>query len=141
MKQRLYSYKFLDDKGIEDQLEEFNKAVDDLENIDVSLDDEDKAILLFNALPKSFDHLRDAMLYGREKTITLEEVQSVLRAKLLQKSSNKAVDSSTEALNISKFKGKKVAQKGKQPKPKNQKAKILRRRKLGSVSTARSLVT
>ena len=81
MKQRLYSYKFQEGKAIEEQLDEFSKAIDDLENIDVSLDDEDKAILLLNALPRSFDHLKDAMLYGREKTITLEEVQCALKAK------------------------------------------------------------
>ena len=90
MKQRLYYYRFLEDRGISEQLEEFNKAVDDLENIDVQIDDEDKAIMLLNALPKSYDHLRDAMVYGREKTITLTEVQSALRAKELQNGSVKS---------------------------------------------------
>lgn len=74
MKQKLYSYKILDDKSISEQLDESNKAIDDLENIDVKKEDEDKAIILLNALPSSFDHLKDAMLYGRETTITLEEV-------------------------------------------------------------------
>ena len=74
MKQRLYSYKFLDGKGILEQLEDFNKAVDDLGNIDVSIDEEDKAIFLLNALPASYDQFRDAILYGREKTITLQEL-------------------------------------------------------------------
>ena len=57
MKQRLYSYRFLEDRGISEQLEEFNKAVDDLENINVQINDEDKAIMLLNALPKNYDHL------------------------------------------------------------------------------------
>ena len=52
MKQRLYSYKFLEGKGVLEQLEDFNKAVDDLKNIDVTIGDEDKAILLLNALPR-----------------------------------------------------------------------------------------
>lgn len=77
MKQRLYSYRFNELKPVEEQLDEFNKATDDLENIE----DEDKAILLLNALPKSFDHLKDAILYGREKAITLVEVHCVLKAK------------------------------------------------------------
>ena len=85
MKQRLYSYRFLEDRNVLEQLEDFNKAVDDLENIDVSISDEDKAILLLNALPKSYDQMRDAILYGREKTITLSEIQSTLRSKELQK--------------------------------------------------------
>ena len=84
MKQRVYSYKFLEEKGILEQLEDFNKAIDDLENIDVTIGDEDKAILLLNALPKSYEQLRDAIKYGREGTVTFLEVQSALRAKELQ---------------------------------------------------------
>ena len=64
--------------------------MDDLENIDDKLEDEDKAIILLSALPKSFDHLRDAMLYGREKTITLEEVQCALKSKELRSSGRQA---------------------------------------------------
>lgn len=106
MKQRLYSYKFLEDRTIGEQLDEFNKAVDDLENVDVKLEDEDKAIILLNALPKSFDHLRDAMLYGRENTITLEEVQCALRSRELRKASS-VQESNNQALSINKPKGKK----------------------------------
>lgn len=57
----------------------FNKILDDLENIEVKHDDEDKALLLLNALPKSFEHFKDALLYRRDQTITLEEVQNSIR--------------------------------------------------------------
>ena len=107
MKQRLYSYKFQEDKGILEQLEDFGKVVDDLENIDVTIGDEDKAILLLNALPKSYDHLRDAIMYGREGTITLLEVQSALRAKEQQKGNAKGQEPISESLTIKKFKSKK----------------------------------
>ena len=107
MKQRVYSYKFLEEKGILEQLEDFNKAIDDLENIDVTIGDEDKAILLLNALPKSYDQLRDAIMYGREGTVTFLEVQSALRAKELQNSGSRSVDPTSESLNIKGFKGKK----------------------------------
>lgn len=49
------------------------------------LDDEDKVIILLNALSKSFEHLKDAMLFGRESAITMDEVQSALQAKELRK--------------------------------------------------------
>ena len=107
MKQRLYSYRFREDKSLLEQLDEFNKSIDDLENIDVSLGDEDKAIILLNALPKSYEQLKDAMLYGRERTITLEEVQSALKTKDLQKTSWGRQEPKAEALNINKFKGAK----------------------------------
>lgn len=40
----------------------------------MKLQDEDKALLLLIALPKSYEHFKDAMLDGREQTISLEEV-------------------------------------------------------------------
>lgn len=104
MKQRLYSYRFAEGKGIEDQLEEFNKSVDYLENIDVKIDDDDKAIPLLNALPKSFEHLRDVMLIGRDNAITLEKVQSALRTKELQKHNECKKEPTGEGLNVKTFK-------------------------------------
>ena len=84
-----------------EQLEDFDKA------IDVTIADEDKAILLLNAVPKAYDQLRDAIMYGREGTITLLEVQTALRANELQSAGTKNVDPSSESLNIKEFKGKK----------------------------------
>lgn len=135
MKQHLYSYKFTDDRGIGEQLDEFNKSINDLENIDVQLEDEDKAIILLNALPKCFEHLKDAMLFGRENTITIEEVQTALRAKELQKKKNDEKQTpTTEVLNIKKFKsnfkGKKAGstyQKIQQAKPKENEEKEMRK--------------
>ncbi|XP_042038209.1 uncharacterized protein LOC121784097 [Salvia splendens] len=68
------------------------------------INDEDKAIMLLNALSKNYDHLRDAMVYGREKTITFTEFQSALRAKELQKGSAKPQEAVPESLHVKKFK-------------------------------------
>ena len=79
LKQQLYSFKLTKSRSITEQLADFNKILDDLENIEVKHDDEDKALLLLNALPKSFEHFKDALLYRRDQTITLEEVQNSIR--------------------------------------------------------------
>lgn len=71
-------------KSISEQMDEFNMIIDDLENIEVSLKDEDKALILLNYIPRSYEHFKDAVIYGRDQTITLEEVQSAIRAKYLQ---------------------------------------------------------
>ena len=81
LKQRLYSFKMTEEKTMSDQIDDFNKIIDDLENINIMMEDEDQALILLNAMPKTYEHFKDAMLYGREQTITLEEVQSVIRAK------------------------------------------------------------
>ena len=85
LKRRLYSCCFVEDKSIIEQYDDFTKSVDDLEDVDVKMSDEDKTILVLNALPKSYDQMRDAILYGRDKPITLAEVHSALMAKELQK--------------------------------------------------------
>ena len=41
LKQALYSFKIQEDKSIDEQLDSFNKLILDLENIDVTIDDED----------------------------------------------------------------------------------------------------
>jgi len=61
LKQQLYSFKMVESKATMEQLTEFNKILDDLENIEVQLEDEDKAILLLYALPKSFESFKDTM--------------------------------------------------------------------------------
>jgi len=83
--QQLYSFKMVVSKAIMEQLTEFTKMLNDLENIEVHLEDEDKSILLLCALPRSFESFKDTMLYGKEGTVTLEEVQVALRTKKLTK--------------------------------------------------------
>lgn len=79
MKQKLYSFKIIDERHISEKIEEFTKIMDDLENIDVKMEEEDKALILLNYLPRSYENFRDTLLYGREQGISLEEVQSAIR--------------------------------------------------------------
>jgi len=79
--------------------------LDDLENIEVQIEDEDKAILLLSALPRSFESFKDTMLYGKEGTVTLEEVQAALRTKELTKSKDLRADENGEGLSVSRGNG------------------------------------
>ena len=91
--------------------------MDDLGSVDVKISDEDKAILTLNALPSSYDQLSDAIIYGRDKSITYTEVYSALMAKELQKSTSKGTDvQAVEALNVKKFKKQKFKKKYDDPK-------------------------
>lgn len=69
-------------------MDEFNKALDHLENLEVKIDDEDNALMLLNSLPKSYEYLKDAMIYCIESSLSLEEVTSTLRVKYLQKANS-----------------------------------------------------
>nr|KYP64658.1 Retrovirus-related Pol polyprotein from transposon TNT 1-94 [Cajanus cajan] len=110
LKQRLYSFKMTETKSIVDQLAEFNKILDDLENIEVQLEDEDKALLLLNSLPRNYEHFKDAILYGKEQDITLDEVQTSIRTKELQRQQDNKTDDNGESLNVSRGRSEKKGQ-------------------------------
>ncbi|KAK9066710.1 hypothetical protein SSX86_014033 [Deinandra increscens subsp. villosa] len=84
LKKRLYTFSMSPGKSIEEHIDDFNKIVIDLENIENSIDDEDQAILFLASLPSSYMHFVDTMMYGRE-TISMEEVISALNSKELQR--------------------------------------------------------
>jgi len=100
LKQQLYTFKIVESKSITEQLAEFNKILDDLVNIEVNMEDEDKAFLLLCSLPKSFEHFKDTILYGMEDTHTLEEVQTALRINELTTFKDLMVDEGGEGLNV-----------------------------------------
>jgi hypothetical protein len=78
---------------------------DDLTNIDVNLEDEDKTLHLLCALPKCYENFKDIMLYGKKGIVTLEEVQGALRTKELTKFKDLKVENNVNALDVSSVKG------------------------------------
>nr|KYP35365.1 Retrovirus-related Pol polyprotein from transposon TNT 1-94 [Cajanus cajan] len=76
LKQQIYSFKMTKARLIQEQLEDFNKILDDSENIEAKLEDEDKVFLILNYLPKSFENFKDVILYVKDQAITLEDVHS-----------------------------------------------------------------
>lgn len=57
-----------------EKLIEFHKIIDDLENTEVKIDDEDKTLLMFRSLLKSFEPFNVTFLYVKKVTITSNEV-------------------------------------------------------------------
>ena len=135
LKQQLYSFKMAESRTIEEQLAEFNKNIDDLENIGVKLEDEDKVVILLNALPKTFEHFRDALLYGKDQLITLEEVVTSIRTKEFQKlQDSKITEEVSSSLAAMKGKGKKGEGKWKKSRPKTKKqARCFKCQKVGHI--------
>ena len=95
LKQQLYSFKMTEERMLSNQIADFNNILDDLENLEVKMEDEDKALILLNGLASSYDHFKDAMLFGRDQTITLEEVQSSIQTKEMQRKHESKVDNNT----------------------------------------------
>ena len=62
----------------------FSLHILDPENIDVTIEDVDQALLLISSLHKSYDNFTETLPYGRE-TLTLDEVQAALNSKELKR--------------------------------------------------------
>ncbi|GLT72015.1 hypothetical protein SLA2020_439880 [Shorea laevis] len=98
LKQRLYTLKMEEGTPLGNHLDEFNKILMDLKNIDIQIDDEDQALILLCSLPEFFDNFVNSMLYGRD-TISLVDVKSSLNSMELRTRLNgKGSDNQAEGL-------------------------------------------
>nr|GFB97418.1 retrovirus-related Pol polyprotein from transposon TNT 1-94 [Tanacetum cinerariifolium] len=67
--------------SVQGHLDEFNTILIDLENLDVDVDDEDKAVLLVLSLPASYKHFKEIMLYDKRKALSFDDVKSAFLSK------------------------------------------------------------
>ncbi|KAL5775259.1 hypothetical protein ACOSP7_012816 [Xanthoceras sorbifolium] len=68
--------------SIKSHIDEFSTILMDLENMEISYDDEDQALMLLRSLPPSYKHFRDTLIYSRQ-TLKLEDVKAALFSKEL----------------------------------------------------------
>ncbi|GJZ59552.1 retrovirus-related pol polyprotein from transposon TNT 1-94 [Tanacetum coccineum] len=73
LKKKLFTFYMHSSKKLSEHIDEFNKLIGDLANIDIDIDDEDQALMLLTSLPSSYDNFVETLLYGREP-LTLEDV-------------------------------------------------------------------
>lgn len=88
----------IENKSIVDQLAEFHKIIDYLENIKAKIEDGDKAILMLRSLLISFEHFKDVIFYGPECTITWHVIQTTMRSKEFSKVRDFKIDDNGEDL-------------------------------------------
>ena len=81
LKERLYTIRMVEGTPIQSHLDEFNSIIMDLQNIDIKIEDEDKAVLLVVSLPSTYKHFKEIMLYGNNDTLSFEDVKSNLLSK------------------------------------------------------------
>ena len=97
MKRILYTFSIKDGVAMKDHVDEFNKLILDLENVNIILEDEDRALILLSPLPESYEHFVDTLLYGRQ-TLSLKDVKDALESKDLKKRSDMKDQNNAEGL-------------------------------------------
>ena len=91
LKRSLANRLYLKKRSYSLHIDEFNKVILDLENIDIKVEKEDQAILLLSYLPKVYDHFLETLLHGKQ-TLTMSKVKVSLNSKeMYMKSENKEV--------------------------------------------------
>ncbi|GJT30755.1 retrovirus-related pol polyprotein from transposon TNT 1-94 [Tanacetum coccineum] len=84
LKKKLFTFYMHSGKKLSEHIDEFNKLIGDLANIDVDIDDENQALMLLTSLPSLYDNFGETLLYGRE-LLTLKDVFSSLNSRELKK--------------------------------------------------------
>ncbi|PON38934.1 Zinc finger, CCHC-type [Parasponia andersonii] len=97
-KKKLYTLHIEEGKSLKKHLDDFNKIILDLKNIDVEIEDEDQAIILLCSFPQSrYEHLVDTLLYKKE-SLTMAQVKAAINSKELQKQHGTKEDLTGEGL-------------------------------------------
>ncbi|KAL8476571.1 hypothetical protein ACS0TY_029029 [Phlomoides rotata] len=118
VKQRLLYFRMSEDKNLNEQIDTFNRYVDDLEDLDVKLEDDDKTLMLLNDLPKSLENFKDDVLFGRQDQVSYDGVLVAIKTKILRvqgrgSKADKKTQDPAESLNVKFKKGGKKSFKGK----------------------------
>lgn len=64
LKKRLYMFQISSGRSLKYHIDEFNKILLDLENIDMEIDDEDNAIIFLSSLPTTYEHFVDTLVFA-----------------------------------------------------------------------------
>lgn len=103
-------------------IDNFNMIILDLEDINVKLENKEKAIILLSSLPPSYKHFVDILLYGRQ-SITMTDVKDSLSSKKVTK---RAETKEGESLTVKGRPEKKKNNKGNKRGKSKSKNKILK---------------
>ncbi|KAG6394709.1 hypothetical protein SASPL_145299 [Salvia splendens] len=93
LKQPLFRLRMQEGTPLRDHLENLNKILLDLRNVEVKVEDEDAALILLVSLPESYENFVESFMTWKE-TLSLEDVRSALH---IREDRQQATSSATES--------------------------------------------
>jgi hypothetical protein len=77
LKRKFFGFRYVEGISMPEHLNNLNKILADLQNLDVNIDDEDKAVVLINSLPDTYEHLATTLMYGKD-SLKFDDVSNAL---------------------------------------------------------------
>ena len=112
LKKKLFHFQYHACISMSQHLNDYNKILADLQNLEVDISSEDKALLLLNSLPDNYDHLITALLYGKDE-IKFDDVSNALtNNEYRMKDKQVQRDTTIEALIVKEMSNDKKLKKG-----------------------------
>ena len=102
LKKKLFRFQYKKGTPMIEHLDNFNKILADLQNLDVEISDEDMALLLLNSLPESYDHLTTTLLYGKNEVKFSDVSNALVNNEYRRKDLQDHNDTTLEALTASR---------------------------------------
>ncbi|GKA62977.1 retrovirus-related pol polyprotein from transposon TNT 1-94 [Tanacetum coccineum] len=99
LKKKLYRYYMSLGTKLGDQIDDFNKLILDLANIDIEIEGEDQTLMLLTSLPSSYKNFVETLLYGRE-SLTIENVLATLNSKESKKKTEGTKEETSNGLYV-----------------------------------------
>src|SRR6266540_3240939 len=99
LKQQLFGLKMQEGSDLAEHINVFNQLVVDLVKVEVTVEDEDRAIILLCSLPGSYEHLVTTLTYGK-KNNKLEDIVAALLAHDQRRKNNATGGFSGDALHV-----------------------------------------
>ena len=106
LKEKLFSFKMLSNKSVNENFDDFQKLIVELENSKEEISSENQTILLLNSIPESFSNVKDALKYDRQ-SIEPDDIINALKMRETEMKANTKSSISSESLIVkSKFRNK-----------------------------------
>ena len=116
LKQKLYGLKMQEGSDLTEHVNVFNQVIADLVKVEVTIDDEDKAIIFLCSLPRSYEHLVTTLKYGK-KAVRVDDILAALFAHEQKRKNNAGKSSSGDTLFVKGGRGRETNKKKKKKGP------------------------
>ncbi|KAI9169132.1 hypothetical protein LWI28_007491 [Acer negundo] len=102
LKKKLFRFQYKKGISMIEHLDNYNKILADLQNLDVEISDEDKTLLLLNSLPDTYEHLTTTLLYGKDEVKFIDVSNALVNNEYRKKDQLDHRDSALEALTVAR---------------------------------------